>query len=254
MTASNGEHLDPQSIADGYTANAEYWIDVIRHQRDRYYEELTRPALLNAIGDCVDADIVDVGCGEGSFTRLLLDRGAASVCGVDACLPLIDAARSAGPSDDRLTFWHADAAELPLRTASADLVVANRIPHAINNPEQRFHEFARVLRPGGRLVLLSQHPCFYTGQVGAHSAPVEASEYFEGRIVQQHFSVNGKRSPAPSVQPIYSLESYLAMIVGAGFVVTDLKEPHPTALQRQDPWWAENFTHPMFLLINGKLA
>lgn len=153
-----------------------------------------------------------------------------------------------------MRFYHADVAHLPLSASSVDLVIANRLPNGINNPGRRFREFARVLKPGGRLIALGMHPCFYTARSERSAAQTTLSAidtYFSFRIVEQRFNVAGIISSAPSVQRLYSLEAYISMITNAGFVVTQLREPHPTESQRkQDPWWDENFTRPLFLLID----
>lgn len=131
---------------------------------------------------------------------------------------------------------------------SVDLVIANRLPNGIADPGRRFHEFRRVLRPGGRAVLLSMHPCFYAG-AGDSAGKFSLDSYFGVRTVEKKFSVEGLVSPAASVQQFFALETYLGMIMVAGFAVVGLHEPHPTRAQRsENPWWDTNFDQPMFML------
>ncbi len=80
------------------------------------------------------------------------------------------------------------------------------------------------------------------------------AEYFAGRIVEQHFEVAGKVSPAASVQKLYSLEEYIGMITAAGFVITGIREPRPSPEQlRDDPQWGVRFQRPLFLLVEARL-
>ena len=245
-------------IREAYDENASFWTHIIRSKLDRYYVELTQGALLSDAGDCSGLTILDAGCGEGNLARLLSDRyGDSYIHGVDNCLPLIEAALAHDEhKEDRVSFHHADVNELPLASSSIDLVIANRLPNAIDEPAQRFIEFARVLRPGGRLVMMSQHPCFYAGRVEDQGdrGQIDVPEYFSGRTVAQHFSVAGIESPAPSFQRMYSLEGYCSMVTDAGFVITKIREPHPTASQLEDPWWESNFKRPMFLLLTARLS
>jgi SAM-dependent methyltransferase len=242
-----------ERVSAAYERNAEFWIRVVRQRRDRYQVKLTDPALLAAIGAVDGRVVLDAGCGEGYLARELVRRGARHVHGVGSCAPLVAAARSHPEADaERMTFHHADVADLPLPDGSVDLVVANRLPNAITSPERRFHEFARVLAPTGRAVLLGMHPCFYLarGERDGAGTGFGVDDYFGVRTVEQRFDVDGQVSPAASVQTFYSLSDYLAMITGAGLVVTGLHEPHPTAAQRrEDPWWDEHFTRPLFLLL-----
>jgi SAM-dependent methyltransferase len=196
--------------------------------------------------------VVDAGCGEGSLVRRLAEDGARYVHGVDTCPEFIESARAhPGHRPESATFHHADVAALPLPAAAADLVVANRLPHGLRRPEERFREFARVLKPTGRLILLGMHPCFYVPRADrAAGTEVPVAAYLDGRTVEQRFSVAGRVSPGASVQRLFSLEAYVGMLTGAGFAITQLYEPHPTDRQRQEnPWWEENFVRPLFLLL-----
>ncbi|MFI6865561.1 class I SAM-dependent methyltransferase [Nocardia sp. NPDC050406] len=246
--------LGDEPVSSAYAKNADFWISIIRDKLDPYQTLLTDPALLNAVGDCTGLDILDAGCGEGYFTRRLVELGAHHVHGVDTCEDFIAAARSHPEHDDESSsFHHADVAALPLPDTSLDLVVANRLPNGITNPGQRFREFARVLKPTGRLILLGMHPCFYAARAertAPKSEDFSVEAYFSVRTVEQPFKVADKTSPAASVQSFYSLETYIGMITAAGFAVTDLREPHPTAaMRRQNPWWEMNFVRPLFLLL-----
>jgi len=244
--------LGDERVSDAYSKNAEFWITIIRDKLDPYQSQLTDPALLDMIGDCSGQTILDAGCGEGYLSRELVRRGADHVHGVDTCEEFITAARSHPDyRSSAMSFHLADVAELPLADGSVDVVVANRLPNGIAEPERRFHEFARVLRPSGRMILLGMHPCFYAARAertGAGGFDIDA--YFGVRTVEQQFKVAGMVSPAASVQQFFSLQAYIAMIAAVGFVVTDLREPHPSADQRrQDPWWDENFVRPLFMLL-----
>ena len=50
--------------------------------------------MLEACGDVTDMNILDCGCGEGRFCRMLAGRGAKYVLGIDLCDAMIDAAKN----------------------------------------------------------------------------------------------------------------------------------------------------------------
>lgn len=244
-----------QDVADltreRWEANTEYWVRVIRERRDRYRTELTDRAVLDAIGPCADLRVLDAGCGEGYLARTLASRGA-DVVGVDACQGLIDAAeglRADGPGS--ATFRRASVDALPLEDSSFDLVVCNHLFSHLHDPSRAIGEFGRVLKSGGRLVILTLHPCFYTGNSERGAADsVRASEYFAGRGIDQHFLVDGLESPSKITSWLHPLEFYSKTLREAGFVIADLREPHPTAEQLEnDPWWREGFPTAIFMLL-----
>jgi 2-polyprenyl-3-methyl-5-hydroxy-6-metoxy-1,4-benzoquinol methylase len=66
-----------------WDANAAFWVQIMREHRDRYRNELTNPAVLQAIGPTDGLRVLDAGCGEGYLARLLARKGA-SVTGIDS--------------------------------------------------------------------------------------------------------------------------------------------------------------------------
>jgi ubiquinone/menaquinone biosynthesis C-methylase UbiE len=91
--------------------------------------------------------ILDLGCGPGSST-LQLPPGAV---GGDHALSMLRRARKRAP---RAPLVCLDAASLPLRTASLDAVTLHSVLYLLPDQRAALREIARVLRPGGRAVLL----------------------------------------------------------------------------------------------------
>jgi SAM-dependent methyltransferase len=101
--------------------------------------------------------ILDVGCGTGYLLRQLADRvpAAAELAGIDAAAAMIETASAAG-RDDRLRFSVGVAERLPYPAAAFDLVVSTTSFDHWADQQAGLTECARVLRPGGRLVLVDQ--------------------------------------------------------------------------------------------------
>jgi ubiquinone/menaquinone biosynthesis C-methylase UbiE len=111
--------------------------------------------LLAAASVGAGARVLDVATGPGWVAAHAGERGA-SVVGIDVAEAMIARARNAHPG---LAFRRADAHELPFEDASFDAVVGNLAVMHLSRPERALAEFARVLRPGGRLALTAwAHP------------------------------------------------------------------------------------------------
>lgn len=107
------------------------------------------PALLDAVEPCAGRLLVDVGTGPGIAAVAATVRGAV-VVGVDESAAMLHEAQRRLP-----TLVRACALQLPLRPAVADIVIGNCVINHLPDPAAGVAEFARVLRPGGRLALTS---------------------------------------------------------------------------------------------------
>jgi SAM-dependent methyltransferase len=91
----------------------------------------------------------DVGCGNGAFSEMLLDRTAPSeVHGIDPSHAQLAFARTRLP-DRPVRFTQGDAMALPLADASVDAAVMALVIFFVPEPARGVAEMARVVRPGG---------------------------------------------------------------------------------------------------------
>lgn len=93
---------------------------------------------------------VDVGCGNGAFTELLLQRArAADVQALDPSPGQLAYARQRLPANAPVTWHEADAMRLPLRDGSADVAVMALVLFFVPEPAVGVAEMCRVVRAGG---------------------------------------------------------------------------------------------------------
>jgi len=93
---------------------------------------------------------LDVGCGAGTYTRWLAERGE-SVVGVDYSLPSLEKAKRKGPREAR--WLVADAQALPFGAGSAGGVLCLGVTQALSDTGTLVAELERVLAEGGTLWL-----------------------------------------------------------------------------------------------------
>jgi ubiquinone/menaquinone biosynthesis C-methylase UbiE len=130
-----------------------------REYHDRLWEEVpegasgprqdTRRAFLLAHVSAGDR-VLDIGCGEGRFTRALVDAGCETL-GIDVAEEPLRRACARDPGLD-LRRVEPDA-PLPLPDASFDAVWASEVIEHVPDTASWLSEVRRVLRPGGRLLL-----------------------------------------------------------------------------------------------------
>lgn len=116
-------------------------------------ERLERKLILELLGDVKSRCVLDIGCGDGDLAIDLWRRGA-KVVGIDASSAMIAAAEArARQHGADAAFYVATADRLPFPPEQFDIVVAVTILCFVENPASVFREVARVLRPGGRMVI-----------------------------------------------------------------------------------------------------
>ncbi len=102
-------------------------------------------------------DIVDLGCGTGDLVAQLAPL-ARRVVGVDREAAMLQAARRRIQGMAGVELIQADLEELPLPDRTFDLALCMLVLHLVPSPGKPLAEAARVLRPGGRLVVLDMVP------------------------------------------------------------------------------------------------
>jgi ubiquinone/menaquinone biosynthesis C-methylase UbiE len=122
-----------------------------------HHEIADRAASLAVATSASPSRVLDMGCGTGYLLRTLAGRysDAQQLCGIDAAPQMIATAR-AFARDDRLTFTVGVAEELGYPDGTFDLIVSTTSFDHWADQQAGLVECARVLRPGGHLVLVDQ--------------------------------------------------------------------------------------------------
>jgi len=145
---------------------------------------------------------LDAACGTGRHARRLVALGH-TVSGVDLTPEMLERARTRVPE---ASFAVADVRELPFADASFPLVVCGLALAHLPSLEQATAELARVLAPGGRLIVSVLHP--FQALLG-WNAPFSGADGRRG-FVREHPHLHA---------------DYLTAFAAAGLRVTDCLEP-----------------------------
>ncbi|RUM08225.1 ArsR/SmtB family transcription factor [Rhizobium chutanense] len=151
-----------------FSRNAAEWDELRRlHAAD----EEVDAAVIRLLGSQPIDSLLDLGTGTGRILELLSGLYRRAV-GVDASRDMLSVAR-ANLDKSRITkatVRHADILNLPFEGQDFDLVTIHQVLHFFDQPEIAITEAARMLRPGGRLVVidLAPHTLEYLRDEHAH--------------------------------------------------------------------------------------
>lgn len=129
-------------------------------QWDRLRDDLFGPGLSSqAIASLLDPDwtLGDLGCGTGQMTMTLAPF-VARVIAVDGSGEMLQAAKRRLRGFDNIDLRRGDLESLPIDDRSLDAAVVALVLHHVPDPARVLAEAARVLKPGGRVLVVDMLP------------------------------------------------------------------------------------------------
>lgn len=199
-----------EELRRSWERNAAVWADAVRTGAIASRRQATDAAVVEAVMQRGPARVLDVGCGEGWLARALHERGV-EVVGVDASLPLVEAAREAGGGAFLLRSYAQVAAEPEALGGPFDVVVCN---FALLDEDLAplLRALQAVLGPGGALVIQTVHPW------------LAGAPYRDGWRLERFAGFGGAEW---SSMPWHfrTLSSWVALLGQSGYALHRLREP-----------------------------
>jgi SAM-dependent methyltransferase len=238
-----------EQMAAEWTDFAQNWIDRIRSPRgDPSRVALLDDWMLDAVGNVEGADVIDLGCGEGRFSRMLASLGA-RVTGVDLSAPMIAAAAGASPTSARETYAVGDMENLRAIAPDAfDIAVAYLTLVDVHDLASAVRETYRILRPGGRFVVCNLAPMVTAGNMWV--------KYGDGTKI--HYRLDNYMDESARAMVMCgavfhnfhrTLSTYINGFLSAGFALEGVSEPVPNQEQLiRDPSNADSLRVPLFII------
>jgi ubiquinone/menaquinone biosynthesis C-methylase UbiE len=120
--------------------------------RKSFFSDAVRDKALSAAGVRPGGTAADIGAGSGFITEGLVHRGL-RVIAVDRSPAMLDVMRRKFPEPAAVECRLSETDRLPAEDGSVDHVFANMYLHHVESPADSIREMARILKPGGTLVL-----------------------------------------------------------------------------------------------------
>ena len=172
---------DPALVADEYADETR-----LRRRASIYAADDSKDVALRAVVEGAPGRVLEVGCGPGEFALRVAAETGADVVAVDISPRMVELARDIGV-DARL----GDVQALPFPDNSFDVAVAGWMLYHVPDLPRGIAELARVLRPGGRLVAMTnsvEHLLELRQLVGSGPAPISFSRESGEGLLAASFS------------------------------------------------------------------
>jgi SAM-dependent methyltransferase len=193
---------------------------------------------LGVLGEVRGLDVVELACGTAYFSAWLARAGAATVAVDFSSEQLATARRLQDQVGPAFPLVQGDAEHVPLATGRFDLVVSEHGAAAWCDPERWLPEAARVLRPGGRLVFLTN------SHLSALCVPADEG-VAEERLMRGYADAYRVRWPDGGVEFHPSHGDWLRLLRRSGFVVEAMLEVFAPA---------DSGDHPFYEIVSGEWA
>src|SRR5690349_14891258 len=229
---------------NGWDGSAQAWIDSMGERGERGdwgRQHVLDPVMMARVTQGQFGNALDVGCGEGRFCRMLRAAGVQAT-GIDPTRKLLELARERDPAGD---YRLGRAEQLEFAESSFDLAVSYITLIDIPDFRAAIGEMARVLRPGGSLLMANL--------TGFTSACADRGWVRDASGKHLHFPVDNYLREFPiwlewsgiRIQNWHRpLEAYMSAFLEAGLTLRFFAEPAPVSGQpehqeraRRVPWF-----------------
>lgn len=207
---------------------ASWYDNMLESGEGTYQKDLILPNVLRLLNVRKGDHVLDLGCGQGFFSREIFKAGA-TVTGVDLSQNLIALAEKHAPKE--IKFFTASAESVPfIGNVSVDVVLCVSAIQNIKNVAAVFAETFRVLKSGGRMLLVMNHPAFRIAKRSAWG--FDEAKKIQYRRVDEYISESSSEiimnpsseASASTVSFHHPLQFYFKALHKAGFAVSRLEE------------------------------
>lgn len=246
--------------------HAEWWQENFTEGADLEYSELIIPMLLEHLGRLDRQDVtqdgdpsevtparvvLDVGAGEGQVSRAIASRFGWPVLGCDNSWGQLTEAsrRGGGPG-----YVRGVATELPVSGSSVDAAIACLLLEHVADLDAALGELARVLRPGGCLLVVLNHPIVAapgSGWIDDHMVDPPEQYWQLGPYLPEAVMTETVARGVHITFHHRPLSRYLNTAWVLGLALTHMDEPPPPAgFVASAPDYSEQLTMPRMMLLH----
>lgn len=199
--------------------------------------------------DLRDLRVLDLGCGFGWHCRYAREQQASEVVGVDISANMLKRAQEL-TDDPAITYRNSSIEDIVFEHNRFDVVISSLAFHYIEAFDDVCAKVYNCLAPGGTFVFSVEHPIF--------TAREEQDWYYDEKGSRLHWPVDRYQSEGMRdttfltdhvIKYHRTVSTYMNALIRAGFRITAVNEPEPSADMMHITGMDDELRRPMFLLI-----
>lgn len=216
-TPSNSEMI--QAVKNSWDNNVLTRSEDLEQGTDYSYLNYITPWVLNHVlgHSNTNSIILDIGCGCGYLTNAVFRSGRHNIKGIDISPKSVECAQNRYPS---IVFECNDIYDLP-RIQTYDICLAIMLLNNMAEIEFFFPTIRDILKPGGKLLLVIPHPCFWPSR---HLDCLDFSYKNEAPYSFQFATKNRRDYPCQTLYFHRTIETYIHSILDAGLKIISIQE------------------------------
>lgn len=254
---------NPPDRRDTSWQKSKGWFDrTVGEKGHHYHQTVVIPGVLKLLALEANSSLLDLGCGQGVLARAI--PKSVAYHGVDSAPALIEEAKRLTPAPNR-AWTKADASKrLPFEPKGFTHAAIVLALQNMENGRGAIDNAAAQLAPGGRLVVVLNHPCFRIPRQSSWS--VDEKNGMQFRRIDRYatpMKIPIRMNPSlgdrsPTTWSFHApLSDLFAWLAGAGFLVERLEEWHSGKTSEGKTARRENRARsefPLFLALAARRA
>ncbi|WP_406686569.1 class I SAM-dependent methyltransferase [Rossellomorea vietnamensis] len=195
-----------------------------RNRQDSPNNAIEGPIMYELMGNIQNNSILDLGCGDASFGKELIHKGAKHYTGVEGSKQMVEAARS-NLLEQNGTIYNETMESYDYPKETFDLVTSRFAIHYVSDINPLFQNVSKTLKEAGRFVFSIQHPLTTSSFASKQSGDKRGNW-----IVDDYFHAGERKEPwidQVVVKYHRTIEQYFLALRQAGFTILDLREGTP---------------------------
>lgn len=240
-----------QNIYDNPTFFKDY--TTLRESGVTYNDFVEQPAIKSIMPSLQGKSVLDLGCGDGHFSKYCIENGAESVIGVDISNNMIERAKKLN-QDDNIEFMCIPMEDLRLTNQEFDLIISSLSIHYVEDYPTMIQKINGLLKKGGEFIFSTEHPIATARKGSNHWIKTEEGNKLHWAL--DNYQEEGLREHDWFVDGVViyhrTISTLINTLIEHGLTLDKIIEPQSTLTGiKQMPKLINEKRRPSFIIIKS---